>query len=173
MLPASHRCLPCTQFCQNPLLSHEVPGVISLGTCGDTGCGEVSSRGWGPEQAQDTEHPSEGTGRMFYFSAAVPGDGKEPPAWWQCHRHSLGLRVPGDAVLDLGAEAQVGARHLLCVVLVKALALGDGEVVLPVPSGAWGRARWGSAGTEGTRWDRALGTLTFAHERGDALVHEV
>jgi len=47
---------------------------------------------------------------------------------------------------DLGAEAQVGACHLLRVVLVEALALGHGEVVLPVSGDTWGRARRGSAG---------------------------
>lgn len=81
--------------------------------------------------------------------------------------------MPGDAVSDLGSEAQVGPRHLLHIVLVEALALGHSEVVLPVPRGAWGRARWCSVGTEGTRWDRTLGTLTFAHEGGDAHIHEV
>lgn len=54
-----------------------------------------------------------------------------------------------DASSDLGAEAHVSARHLLHVVLVEALALGHGEMVLPVSNGAWGRARRGSAEARG------------------------
>lgn len=52
-------------------------------------------------------------------------------------------------VSDLGAEAQVGVRHLLFVVLVEALVLGHGEVVLPVSSDAWGQVRWGSVESMG------------------------
>lgn len=38
----------------------------------------------------------------------------------------------------LHLEAEVGARHVLPVVLVKALILGYSEVVLPVPRDPWG-----------------------------------
>lgn len=48
-----------------------------------------------------------------------------------------GMRT-GEGTSDVCAEAQVSARHLLSIVLVKVCTLGHSEVVLPVTGDAWG-----------------------------------